>query len=139
MGVDLYTIGKGLLSIDSVFMGNAPEVTFEIKVDTRLRYRAATNSCVRYVAETQVTGKSGKLRFQLDEFSDDVIALATKGKMNARVVLTQTNLVGPKRVYTFNSVNIWPSGLQLISDEFGVMAFEGDVIFAPDLTWGSIA
>lgn len=139
MGVELYTVGKGLLHIDGVPMGNAPEVTFEITVETRTRYRAAANSCVRYPAETQITGKIGKLRFQLDEISDDALALAVDGKLGAKVELIQTNAVGPQRLYTFNSVNIWPQGFPMISDEFAVLEFEGDVIFADDLSWGSIS
>lgn len=139
MGVSLYTIGKGLLSIDGVAMGNSPEIIFEIKVETRTRYRAASAACVRYPAEVQIVGKTGKLRFTLDELSDAALALSVDGKMGAVVVLEQTNAVGPQRTYTFDNVNIWPSGFPMISNEFAELNFEADVLFDADLNWGSIA
>jgi hypothetical protein len=139
MGVENYTIGKGLLSVNGAFMGNAPQCSFEINVETRTRYRAAASACVRYPADVQIVGKTGKLKFQLDEFTTGALSLATDGVMGATVVLVQTNLIGPQRTYTFSNVNIWPSGFPMISDEFGVLDFEGDVIFDASLNWGSIS
>lgn len=141
---DNYTVGKGIVTINSSDVGNSP--LFEFRQTTTVLKRLKSVSGVRYPMEFSTVERSGELRIQLDEWTDEVIALATEGSTGdtgATVVVTQTNEIGPTHTWTFFGVHLRPADtIQMISEGWAILEITGDVTYATAATgghrWGSI-
>lgn len=128
MPVSNYTIGKGIVTIDGVDMGNCPSAEFSQEINTRQRYGVVNG--VRYLTDEQIVSRRATLRFIFDEWSSGVIDLAKNGAVGKAVVITQTNTIGPTRVWTFQKVNIRPcDSIPFISEGWGEITFTCDVLF----------
>lgn len=123
-----YVIGRGIVTINSKDVGNCPE--FEIIQDTTVFKKLKAIRGTRVPVASVVTERSASLRIVMDEWNSDAVSLSLDGATGASVVITQTNAVGPKSVWTFGNVNLRPSSkMPLITDEWALMEIEGDIMF----------
>ena len=129
MGVQDLTIGSGSVAIDGAAVGNCPSFVFA--QDATIKTRMKVVGGVRYPGGAYTVERNGVLKFTLDSWSDEVLALARDGRDGALVTITQAQAYGPRRVYTFPAVNIKPAQeLRLVSEgDFSVLEFEGQAIF----------
>lgn len=151
---DNYRIGKGKLEIkkegeaEFKHMGNAPEIEFTPVLEQLDHFSAMEG--VRAKDMVVVLEKGGTLRLLLEEFTVDNMATALLGDVdmqaaggpeidifsrnavNAEVKFTSTNEIGPKWDLHFYNVSFIPSSaISLISDEWGNMEVNGEVLVAP--------
>ena len=121
---DGYTVGKGIVTVDGVDVGNAPEFTLTQETTPKIRMRAV-NGC-RVPMESHIVERKASLKITLDSWTDDVVALAKDGKKACEVIITQTQDIGPKRVWTFSNVDLLPAGeLPLISNDWATIDLLG--------------
>lgn len=127
MGIMDYTIGKGIVEIGGVDAGNAPSFAYQQEVSTKARMRVVNG--VRMPAGTYIVERRGVLRIVLDSWSDWAVGLARDGADGIQVKITQTQDIGPKRVYTFANVNIKPAAsIPAITDSWATLEFEAEVL-----------
>ena len=133
-----YTIGRGVVTVGGVDIGNCPTFAFKQSNKTKQRFRAVAG--VRYPMDSIVTDASASIEFTLDDWNSNALTLAKAGAVGAAVVITQTNDVGPRKTWTFSKVNIPPSdAMTVIGDDWSTMSFTGEVLFDSSGAWGTIA
>ena len=144
----LYTLGRGIVSIkewtgttppgalDDV--GNSPR--FECEVTEEKLDHSSSRSGTRVKDKTVVLETGYALNFDLDEFAVENLAMFLKGSVSGNVISANTELdkeyavsfvgdnpAGPNERWEFHRVTLSPSGsLNLISDEWSLMAFSGE-------------
>lgn len=142
--VNNYTIGKGIVSIDTgagyVDIGNVSAFSFEPALEKLEHF--SSREGVKTKDKTVVLSKSGTLKMTLDEWSDDNIALAvlgtvdstgaisifTENSVNCKVKIVGTSEVGVAKTWEFLSVDLIPSGaISLIGDDWMTIELEGEV------------
>jgi hypothetical protein len=148
-----YYIGKGIVSIkllgESTFTdcGNAPQFEFLAKVTQLDHFSSRTG--VRVKDFTAVTEISGTINMQLEELTarnmgfallglptggpspvPDTIDIFSNPVIYGAVRFVGTNDIGPLWTVNFPLVKLSPSkALSLISNTWGVVDLDGDVLF----------
>lgn len=145
----LYTLGKGIVSI-AAWSGVTPPVSlsdvgncprFEVTVTEENLDHYSSRAGIRNKDKSVVLETGYTLNFDLDEFSTSNLAMYLKGTLSGgNVILANTSLdneysvkfvsdnpAGPNETWEFHRCKLAPGGtLNLISDEWGLMTFEGE-------------
>jgi hypothetical protein len=130
-----YQIGKGIVSIDGTDVGNSPMFDFEPSIKTEAHYSSRLGT--KFKDLEVATEYNGKLIIELDEITQANLLFAVLGVgadimvapwANHTVSIDNTNNVGPKFIWTFPLVRIFPAKkISLIGDKFTNFQLEGTV------------
>lgn len=146
-------IGKGIATFkregapEAVHLGNCPSITIEPDMETLDHFSSMAG--VRQKDLTVILEKAATLALTMEEFTAHNLSLMVVGGVNELAVggpeieifgtnaiqgefkFVSTNEIGPKFDVTLYNVSFTPSGqLQLISDEWGDMEVEGQILAA---------
>lgn len=146
--VDNYIVGKGVVKWkpegDTVYrdVGNVP--SFEITITVTKLDHFSSRQGVKFKDKSVVLEKSATVKFVLEEFTGENLAMAFLGDLGAGPPITVdiftlseikgalrligTNDIGVKAQYDLPFVTLTPSAaVQLISDTWGGMELTGEV------------
>lgn len=154
MGVENYVLGRGVVSIGAwsgtsypgslTSIGNCPEVSITLEEETLEHFSSQSGIQVKDKVATLSMGYT--INIQTDEWTDANLARFFRGTVNAAtasddayidilsatdteyaVKFVSANPVGPNIVLYCWRVKLTPGGdLGLISQEWGVMTYEGE-------------
>jgi hypothetical protein len=146
---DNYSVLKGTVTFDAVDLGNVSKITLTPSFDTLDHF--SSRSGVKSLDKQVVVSKKLEIALTLDEWSESNVRLAILGSATGTInifalaeregelIITGTNEVGQKYVWTLPSVSFKPSGsLDLISDEWATMEITGTVNLVAD-SFGTVA
>ena len=147
--IDNYYVGKGVVTFAGNQLGNCPLFTFTPKI-TKLDHFSSMHG-TKIKDKSIVLSKEGTLAITLEEWTEDNLAIAllagsggtgiySSSEVQGEVIFTGANDVGPKLTTTFPTVNFIPSkALSLISDTWGAIELEGDVLADEHGSFGSFS
>lgn len=146
-----YRVGKGIVYFkpegapDFIDLGNCPQMSFESNIETLDHF--SSREGVRTKDESIVLEKGGTLTLTMEEWTARNLATVLLGTIDegavggpeieifatnavkGEVKFVSTNEVGPKWDFTFYNVSFRPgAAIDLISDEWGSMEAQGDVL-----------
>jgi hypothetical protein len=147
--VNNYSLGKGIITFDRLVdgvptgqrhLGNAPSCELQVEV-TELEH-VSSMSGIEEVDLTVVTRLKGMIRFTLEEYDLENLALALYGDVAGGILnaMSDTQVqgelkfigntdVGPSFNLTAWKVSLKPTGgFPLISSDWGAIPFEGTIL-----------
>ena len=152
-----YTVGKGVgtwtaTGGSSVDLGNIPKFEFTPKPEKLEHWSHRVGT--RFLDAAVVVAKSGELMVTFDEWTYENLQLALLGSLSGstnnildlanftgQLVFTGTNDVGPKKIWTFPTVILFPtSKIDLISEGYAELEMQGLVTGDPTTgSFGTVA